>query len=264
MPINGINITQEDGWVICCIDEFSDELKDLIREELNLICYGKNMVVEDDSDHYSYKRTLQDFLKRYNKQSENTQKGMIGELISHLIINKALPHLKTISVFLNKEDLSIKKGFDLNYVDVDGNTIWYGEVKSGEITHPDVPDQKNKELLNLAKTGIREFLAGERPNLWNSVIIDAGLSFALKEKKTVQDLLKTDIRQIEENAEVKNNAILISVLFHDVTSRVNVQSVRDHLTTVAGEGHFSNVILFCIQKTTYSRIAEFLNQEAAA
>ena len=105
MSIDGVNIEQESGWVICCVDDFSDQLKGLLRDELNLICYGKNMVDEDDADHYSYKRTLGDFLKRYNQQSESTQKGMIGELIAHLVINKALPHLKTISVFLNKEDL---------------------------------------------------------------------------------------------------------------------------------------------------------------
>lgn len=264
MPIDGIKITQEDGLVICCIDEFSNQLKSLIRDELNLICYGKNTVDEDGVDHYSYKRTLNDFLARYNEQSENSQKGMIGELIAHLVINKALPHFKTISVFLNKEDLSIKKGFDLNYIDIKGNIVWYGEVKSGEVTHPTVPDEKNKELLNLAKKGIKSFLIGERPNLWNSVIIDAGLSFASKEKKTVQDLLKNDIKKIEENDETKNNAILISVLFHNVENKVNIQSVKDHLATVVTEGHFSDVILFCIQKATYSKIAEFLNQEALA
>lgn len=262
MLIDGVSVTKEDGLVVCYIEEFSDQLKDLIREDLNRICYGKNRIDEDDLGHYSYKRTLKDFLKRYSEQSKNTQKGMMGEFISHLIINKVLPHLQTISVFFNKEDLSIRKGFDLNYIDLEGNSIWYGEVKSGEITAPSVPDDKNKSLINLAKNGIIEFLSGQRPNLWDSVIVDASLSFAQKEKKTVQDLLKNDIAQIEENTDVKKNVILVSVLFHDVQNKTTTQSVKDHLATIVSEGHFLNVILFCIQKTTYSKIEEFLNQEA--
>lgn len=263
MPIDGINITQETGWVVCYIDEFTEQLKDMIREELNRICYGKAQIEEDDLGHYSYKRTLKDFLRRYSNQSDNTQKGMMGEFIAHLVISRSLPNLKTISVFFNKEDISIRKGFDLNYIDFEGNTIWYGEVKSGEVTHPNNPDNKNRDLINLAKNGIQEFLSGQRPNLWDSVIVDAGLSFASKEKKTVSDLLKNDIRQIEDGeVEVRKSVILVSVLFHDTQNKITTQSVKDHLSRVVEGGHFSDVILFCIQKTTYSKIEEFLNQEA--
>jgi len=263
MSIDGISVKKEEGWTICYIEDFSDQLKGLIRDELNCICYGKSRIDEDDLGHYSYKRTLKDFLKRYTDQSEDTQKGMMGEFISHLVINKVLPHLKTISVFLNKEDLSIRKGFDLNYIDIDGNTIWYGEVKSGEISSNIIPDNKNKQLLNLAKNGIKGFLSGERPNLWDSVIIDACLSFESKTKKTVQDILKNDIKQIEEQGSIKKNVILVSVLFHDINNKITPESIKDHFTTVVKENHFSNVILFSIQKGTYSKIEEFLKLEAS-
>ncbi|MES3004872.1 MAG: Hachiman antiphage defense system protein HamA [Patescibacteria group bacterium] len=263
MPVSGIRVTKEDGYVICHIDNFSDELKELIRAELTSICHGKNEVEENHLDRHSYKKTLTEFLLRYDGKQSETKKGMVGEFIAHLIINKVLPNLQTISIFFNKEELSIRKGFDLTYVDIEGNTVWYGEVKSGELGTVSTPDHKNTYLLGLAKVDVADKLSGVRPNLWNSVIIDAGLTFAIGKSKKVKELLDGDIREIQEVAGTKRNAILISVLFHDVQNQVTAQSVKDYLLSVYVEDRFSGVILFSIQKTTYSKIEDFLRQEAA-
>lgn len=261
MPINGISIKKEEGYVVCYIDELSDELKDLIRQELSYICHGKNEVEEYHLDHHSYKKTLTEFLKRYSSKSLEIKKGIMGEFIAHLIINKVLPNLNTISIFFNKEDLSMRKGFDLNYIDVEGNVVWYGEVKSGELNDTASPDDKNKQLLGAAKNGVAELLSGQRPNLWNSVIIDAGLSFASDQRKKVKELLDGDIREIEENSVVKKNAILVSVLFHDAGNKITPESVKEHLSKIVTEDIFSDVILFSIQKSTYTKIESFLNEE---
>lgn len=262
MAINGVSVTQEDGYVLCCVEDLSDELKDLIREELSAICHGKSEVEEYGLDRHSYKKTLAEFLTRYDPKADNTKKGMMGEFIAHLIINKVLPNLKTITIFFNKEDLSIRKGFDLTYVEVDGGVIWYGEVKSGEVGDGGTPDGKNKSLLNESKDGVREFLTGQRPNLWNSVIVDVGLSLAQNDRKKVKELLDADIAQTQESGEAKKNVVLISVLFHDTQNRVSVESIREHLAEIVAEDLFEKVILFSIQKSTYSRIEEFLRQEA--
>jgi hypothetical protein len=158
---------------------------------LSAICHGKGEVEEYGLDRHSYKKTLAEFLTRYDRKSEETKKGMMGEFIAHLIINKVLPNLQTVTILFNKEDLSIRKGFDLTYVEIEGGVIWYGEIKSGELNGNDTPDGKNKSLLNESKNGMREFLTGQRPNLWNSVIIDVGLSIAHKDRKKVKELLDT-------------------------------------------------------------------------
>ncbi|MFA6077313.1 MAG: Hachiman antiphage defense system protein HamA [Candidatus Paceibacterota bacterium] len=261
MTINGVSVVQNEGYILCCVDEFTYEIKALIREELGSICHGKSEVEEYGLDRHSYKKTLAEFLTRYTSKTENTKKGMMGEFIAHLIINKVLPNFKTITILFNKEDLSIRKGFDLTYVEIEGGVIWYGEVKSGEICANETSDSKNKSLLIDSKNGMREFLSGQRPNLWNSVIIDVGLSLAHQDRKKVKDLLDADISQIQEEGSVKKNAILISVLFHDVANKISVESVKDHLAEIASEDIFEKVILFSIQKSTYSRIEDFLREE---
>lgn len=263
MAIQGVSVIQEDGYVLCCVDDFSDELKALIREELSAICHGKSEVEEYGLDRHSYKKTLAEFLARYDPKTDETKKGMMGEFIAHLVVNKVLPNLQTVTILFNKEDLSIRKGFDLTYVEVEGGIVWYGEVKSGEVSDGETPDRKNRSLLNDSKNGMTEFLTGQRPNLWNSVIVDVGLSIAQDDRKKVKELLDADIKQIEVEGAVKKNAILISVLFHDAQNKVTAESVRDHLAEIVTEDIFAKVILFSIQKTTYSRIEEFLREEIA-
>ncbi|MDO8272433.1 MAG: SAVED domain-containing protein [Gammaproteobacteria bacterium] len=261
MAINGISVTKEDNYVLCCVDELSDELKAIIRTELTAICHGKSEVEEYALDRHSYKKTLTEFLTRYEPKAVETKKGMMGEFVAHLIINKALPQLKTVTILFNKEELSIRKGFDLTYVEIEDGIIWYGEIKSGELNDNDTPDEKNKNLLNESKNGMKEFLTGLRPNLWNSVIIDVGLSIAQNHRKRVKDLFDGDIKQIEAEGAVKKNAVLISVLFHDTQNRISPKSVAEHLAKIVAEDIFLRVILFSIQKSTFSRIEEFLRAE---
>ena len=102
MNIDGITIKKEDGYVVCYIENFSDELKDLIRKDLKVICRGK-ILTDEDSSFYSYENTLNVFLDRYNDKEETKRKGMLGEFIAHLIIDKFIDHLQKISIFFNKE-----------------------------------------------------------------------------------------------------------------------------------------------------------------
>ncbi len=262
--MKGINVTQEDGFVVCHINELSEEIKGLIRSELSAICHGKNEVKEFTLGIHSYKNTLAEFIKRYSSKSSQTKKGMMGEFIAHLVIDKFLPNLKKITIFFNKEEQSIRKGFDLTYVEVSGNAIWYGEVKSGETGNDEGPDAKNKKLLDESKTAMQEFLQGRRPNLWQSVIMDVSLSLAQGDRKKVKELLDGDITEIQQTPGTKKNAILVSVLFHDITNKISHEAVRDRLTAIKGEGAFAGLILFCIQKSTYSKIEQFLNEELRA
>lgn len=262
MDIVGVTVTKKDNFVVCFIDEFSEELKSLLRNELTSICHGRNQVKEYNLDRYSYKKTLSSFFERYNGKTKEIKKGMMGELIAHLLIDKVLTQLQTITIYFNKEELSIRKGFDLTYVEMQEHAIWYGEVKSGEINNDtETPDIKNKDLLHNSKSSLLGFLSGERSNIWDSVLIDVGLSIASKERETVSRLLDNDAKQMTEKIRSKKNAILISVLFHDTNQKMTVEHLEQLIKDITDECCFDKVILFSIQKSTYIKIEKFLEKE---
>jgi len=261
MNIDGITIKKEDGYVVCYIENFSDELKDLIRKDLKVICRGK-ILTDEDNIFYSYENTLNVFLDRYNDKEEIKRKGMLGEFIAHLIIDKFIDHLQKISIFFNKEERSFKKGFDLTYIDIEKKDIWYGEIKSGEINQSPSPEDKNEALLQNAKNDLKSKLSKKRLTLWDSVMIDAGLSFASEEALKIKKLLREDVQELEKDPLIKKNAILISVLFHNTNQKINPDSVKEYLEKINNELIFSDIIIFSIQKSTYKKIEEFLNKEA--
>ncbi len=210
---------------------------------------------------HSYKKTLEEFIKRYSTKSDEIKKGMMGELISHLVINKVLPHLEAITVFFNKEERSIKKGFDLTYIEVEKSIIWYGEVKSGELNDTDEVNKKNSSLLHTSKKGLLEFFSGKRPNLWTNVINDVGITIALNDRKKIKELLNADITDLQSQNASHKNAILISVVFHDSNIKINFDTLKEELNSIQVGGHFKEVIIFSIQKSTYAKIADFLERE---
>ena len=49
------------------------------------------------------------------------QKGMLGELLAHILINNYIEKLKVFSPYFNKEEANIRKGFDVLYIDTIDN-----------------------------------------------------------------------------------------------------------------------------------------------
>ena len=84
--INGVSIEQKKFVTVCRIDNFSDELKSEIRDRLTAICHGPDSVMRK-SVYTSYKNTLKEFNKRYITKTEKTKKGMIGELLTHILLH---------------------------------------------------------------------------------------------------------------------------------------------------------------------------------
>ena len=113
-PISGITLNKdiENGVYICYIKEFSEELKLKIREMLGSIWHGA--VDSDERKQFNYKNTIKRFLERYNPKTDKTKKGMIGELLTHLLIPQYI-NLNALSIMKNKEENSIRKGFDIVY-----------------------------------------------------------------------------------------------------------------------------------------------------
>jgi len=260
MPIESVFVVKNDKYAYCRIDDLSEQLKEIIRDELNIICYGKRRVEGDDLAFYSYQETIKEFLVRYERKTPKIQVGMIGELLTHILITRVFSNLEAISVYFNKEERSIKKGFDLNYLGEDKKSIWYGEVKSGELQHQAV-DIKNVNLLKKATDDLSDKLNSGRRSLWETAIIDVALSIASNKEKSVADILKTDLMELRQQQGIARNGVLVSVLFHDTNSSVDHETIEAIVEETTANKAFSDVILFSIQKSTYDKVVKFLKDE---
>jgi len=261
MPIDDVSVIKGEKYAYCCVDNLSEQLKEIIRDELNIICYGKRRVEGDDLSFYSYKETIKEFLVRYERKTPKIQVGMIGELLTHILIARVFPKLEAISIYFNKEERSIKKGFDLNYLGEDKKSIWYGEVKSGELQLQTV-DAKNVSLLKKATSDLSDKLRSGRRSLWESAIIDVALSIAANKEKSVADILKNDLMALQQQQSIARNGVLVSVLFHDTGSKVSHKTIEAITEETLAVAEFSDIILFSIQKSTFAKVVDFLKEEA--
>lgn len=260
MSINGVRKIFRNEYSIFYIDSLSEELKDIIRGLLKGIWNGFS---EADSlpEFYSYKNTLQSFLDRYNSKSDDIKKGMIGELLAHILINCEYHNLTSLSILKNKEERSIKKGFDIIYCQLEEDKLWYSEVKSGRSeTSKKNSSEYNTELLNRAKKGILEMISEKRVSLWESALFD--VSAMIKEndgRLELKKLLSEDSPPQRTNQ--KKNVILISVLYHSLHDEINEQTVFDYLNSTKSEDVFEDLIIISVQKNTFEKVAKFLTDE---
>lgn len=260
MSINGIRIIINPNYSIFYIDDFSTELKQIIREQLQGIWYGFS-TVESMSEFYSYKNTLSSFIDRYENKTEETKKGMIGELLSHILLNHQDNNLTSLSILKNKEDRSIKKGFDIIYCHIEHNKLWYSEVKSGR-SETGVEDSNtyNTVLLNRSKNGINTMIEEKRQSLWESALIDVSLTIKESEGKLELSKLLADDSPVV-NSNQKKNVILISCLYHNLNDELLESSVSDFYYSTISENIFEDIIVVSIQKETYNIVENFLRDE---
>lgn len=258
--IEGIRFIKKDKYSLCLIESISDEFKQIIRTQLAGIWNGFAEVQEIPSAH-TYSKTLNSFLDRYNSKSPDTKKGMIGELLTHVLIAQYYEEFESLSVLKNKEERSIKKGFDIIYCHTENNQLWYSEVKSGaSATGTENSTDYNKILLNRAKSGIAEMFASQRTSLWESALIDAKLTIEEGQKRIdIRNLLNADLEEIDLND--KRNVILISSLYHNLSDIIDITSLHGYQQNLENEDLFLECFIFSIQKGTYQAIEAFLIEE---
>lgn len=162
--LEGIRFEKSETGSLCFIIEYiSDELKEAIRLRLSEICHGaakasRNTVI------YSYQMTLSAFFQKFDTKSEEIKKGMIGELLTHVLFLRYEDRFRAASPFFNMEEDSIKKGFDLVLHHNDTREIWFVEVKAGECGE-ETSINKLGSLLSLAKNDLKTALSSERNTL---------------------------------------------------------------------------------------------------
>lgn len=168
--IEGVDFSANDKYAICHIHSLSDELKGLIRSNLSTICHGSHIADYLNQPLYNYQATIASFIERYEKKTENTQKGMIGEFLSHILITNLFDDYDIASAFFNLEEKSIKKGFDLLLYNTSDDSVWITEVKSGNLHKEKNHDQTTKSLLNDAKADLMKRLNEQEKQYWHNAI----------------------------------------------------------------------------------------------
>ena len=188
--IPGINKEDHDNYVLYLYENISDELKQEIRNRLATICYGVDQA-QSNCAIYSYEETVKDFIHRYktqNDKSESRKKGMIGELLVHIILELEGKY-STASPFFNIEEGSFKKGFDIVLFEEDSKELWITETKSGGI-------QKNQKNANSAVSGLINTAKKDLKKRLNS-----------NEKKTLVECIKCRKNLYEQFRSSKTSCI---------------------------------------------------------
>ncbi|WP_227451224.1 hypothetical protein [Pseudomonas fluorescens] len=109
--MDGVSLKQVDQYALCCVENFSDVLKNALRENLTRICHGADQASKDRAI-YKYPATIKHFWEeRYSQKTWETLIGMLGELLSRVIILKMFPDFDVVSPFFNMEEKSICKDF---------------------------------------------------------------------------------------------------------------------------------------------------------
>lgn len=249
---------------LCIVEFFSTELQDVIRRELSKICHGQNKATSRLSI-YSYKATINEFLKRYNDKSPEIKIGMIGELLTHVLVFHYLPNIRPATPFFNMEEASIKKGFDLIAINSEDNSFWITEVKSGRIGKSDKV-KKIHSLINLAINDLKDRLPDSDATIWVSAMNNVNL--ALSSGDSGKDMLLKYLNDFWEENQTnstntsKANAILVPVLIEDIVNSVDFLVIQRKASKILQNPPFNGHIVFAIQKSTISKIEFFLTEEA--
>ena len=263
--IDGVIFERNGDYAICHVENFSDQIKCLIRRNLATICHGTHVSDYVNDDLYCYKSTLESFIARYNTKGDTIKIGMIGEFISHILITELFDEFSVVSAFFNLEEKSIKKGFDLLLYSSLDKSVWITEVKSGNRHKDKSLNQTTKDLLNTAKNDLKSRLGTQETMYWLNAVnsVRCSLSDNTDYKSTLEEIL----RKNGSSAHHKNSkssdkcVVLVSGLFEPLTTKVSKGVPETFLETVKEAKLFAKTVVFCIQKETYTRVIDFLASE---
>lgn len=263
-------VVKEDysDYVLYFIENFSEELKQEIRNRLAAVCHGVDQA-RSGWMIYSYKATVKEFIRRYKTSqdaSEDRKKGMVGELLVHVIL-EIEGRFMTASPFFNMEEGSFKKGYDIVLFENVSNDLWITEIKSGKIQKK----QKNASsaaigLINTAKNDLKKRLNDPNTRLWLNALNAARVSMSdsNNQKGAVIELLAQCANDAvdEKISSDTFNVVLSATLFHPISEHIEASKVGQKRTSVVEENLFKKVFVMAIQKETFEAVYDFLESEA--
>lgn len=263
--MDGVIVVKDNDSCAFYIERFSDMLKDAIRQNLASICHGPADVATG-RPMFSYKATLIEFVKRYNDKTEKQKKGLIGELILHVLLHELLDEYAVDSPFFNNEERNVKKGFDVVLNKRGTNELWITEVKSGNLHLGKNATQTIVGLINTAKVDLNGRLNADSISLWLNAI--AGAKKALDNNP---DKKRAIVSILEDNGDAATegtlcstdmNVILVGTLFHNTSDRFSSYVVSEKKRRIDRENIFNATYVIAIQEKTYTAIFDFLERES--
>ena len=264
--LKGITCCKEDKCCLFCINDFSDDIKAELRSQFTAICHGDDYAGSGRL-MYSYKRTVKDFLKRYEEKTHKIKVGMIGELLVHLLMAHYFDEYKVVTPYFNMEERSIKKGYDVVLTEIDEPVIWLTEVKSGELHRNKDASQTMNDLLNTAKYDLKTRLNEENETLWQEAINGAKIAFDSKSnmKDAVIDILMNfgDEACSVHNTSADKNVILTGVLFSDLADSIGSNIPKEKQNSIEREKIFNQIYAIALHKETFDRVYQFIKEEAS-
>ena len=258
--------TEIDGGVaLVLVDVVSDELGEQLRERLSAYCYGAANV-DEDADYYSFEQTIEELLVRYESKPSATRIGMAGELLVHVLVSHTHPEMTSSAVFLNKEERSIKKGFDLTFHTAEGGAVWYGEVKSGLVKDPQSADEKSAALLKTAAADVADKLGkGAQRSRWDSAVADAYLTLEGAHAASAKALLRNDATEVAAGSLTTKNVVVAAVVMHEIDHcEISGDTVRKVASALNSAGRFSNVAVLVAQQHEIETLIDHLREVIAS
>ncbi len=252
----------ETGSLCFTIESLSDELREVVRARLSEICHGAAKASRK-TIIYSYQKTLSAFFEKFDTKSAETQKGMIGELLTHVLFLHYEGEFRAVSPFFNMEEDSIKKGFDLVLHHEATSQVWFVEVKAGECG---VETSINKlgSLLSLAKNDLKTALNSERNTLWQNAVNGASLVI---QNPGLKSQIETLLEKYNEKAVAGDaastdyNAVLVAVCFSGTQSFATGAEFEGRHTRQKDMKEFRDVMSIALQKDTIQSVIAFLRSE---
>lgn len=263
--MEGVRVVTVDDASILILEEVTQEIKDTLNARLVDYCYGRVNAAED-ADYYSLDTTINEFFKLYDTKSDETRLGIAGELIVHLLIPHGHERLVSAALFLNKEESSIKKGFDLTFYDDQDGGLWYGEVKAGRVNDSQTADGKVRELVGLAERSLHEmFTSDVRKKRWDAAQLDADATLQSAQAKTVKKLLRVDFKTVNGGRAAKVRALLCGVVMHKLDlSEIDAATGQTLIANVTDRGRFADLRILLIQQSDLEDLVQVLRASVGA
>ena len=244
--INGVKSIHQNNYSIFFVELFSDELKAVIRNDLNKICHGP-ADAESGRSSYSYKNTLKEFVKRYDKKSNCQKKGMIGELLLHVLLLELLDNFEVDSPFFNLEERSVKKGFDVVVNEKTSKELWITEVKSGELHKGKDTSNTAIDLIDTARNDLKGRLNGDSKQLWNNAV--HGAKIAIQESRDSRSAIISILEDYQDAAHdnaisSKNiNVILVGTVFNSFNDRIIETLISNKYNFIDKQQEFKKIYI---------------------
>lgn len=233
------------------IDDLNEALKEYIDQNLINICRGENHLNQ-------LKYIKKQLIKFFEKKDDAKKYGALGELFTHFYLSSIDFNPKFM--FLNLEENSVKKGFDGFYER--NEMVWILDSKSGR---HDTKRISHRSKLKEAYRSVKGQLAGEtNNNPWENAFQHANSRDINSSDSLLSVIRKFSNEYLdEEYADLSTlNIILASTIYwHDEWSRKEISEVLLDIGNSYEDMDFSELVLFCCNKTTFEIFFEYLKEE---